>query len=434
MTIEAIYQRFLMHPVVCTDTRKITNGCFFIALKGANFNGNSFAEKALELGAACVLIDEISYFKENGKYILVADCLKTLQDLATFHREQLNIPVIAIVGSNGKTTTKELLNSVLSQTYKVHTTPGNLNNHIGLPLTLLMLDASHQIAVIEMGANHEGENWLLCTIAKPNLGLVTNNGKDHLEGFGDIEGVKRSNKELYDYLSLNKGTAFVNKNDSDLLSMSVGVSTIITYAANCDGKNSLAEVSLKAIQLQPFIKFEIAEDITVESVLSGSYNFDNIAAAVAIGAHFKMDNTNIARGIQAYKPSNLRSQLIEKTNNKIFLDAYNANPSSMELSIKNFMAMPGKNKILVLGDMFELGRFEAEEHQAIVNLCLELGLKHEQVWLLGTAFSKTQSAYKKFSNTQECGTYLQANPLNQAFVFLKGSRGMKLESLLDLIG
>ncbi len=434
MTIEAIYQRFLTHPNICTDTRKITAGCFFIALKGANFNGNTFAEKAIEMGAACALVDEFSYFKDNGKYILVEDCLKTLQELASYHRLQLNIPVVAIVGSNGKTTTKELLYSVLSQGFKVHTTPGNFNNHIGLPLTLLLLNASHQIAVIEMGANHEGENWLLCEIAKPNLGLVTNNGKDHLEGFGDLEGVKRSNKELYDYLQLNKGVAFVNKHDRSLVKMAESVSNIQTYAANYLDNNIAADISLQAIQLQPNIQFLLGNNLLVESVLSGSYNFDNIAAAVAIGIYFNLDTVAIAKGIEAYKPSNLRSQIIEKIHNKVFLDAYNANPSSMELSIKNFMAMPGENKILVLGDMFELGKFEAEEHQAIINLCVALGLTADQVWLVGKAFTNTQASFKKFPDTQTCIQFLQSNPLEHAFVFLKGSRGMKLENLLDVIG
>ncbi len=434
MTIEAIYQRFLKHPNICTDTRKISKGCFFIALKGANFNGNTFAEKAIEMGAACALVDEVIYYKESQNFILVDDCLKTLQELASYHRQQLNIPVIAIVGSNGKTTTKELLYAVLSQEFKVHTTPGNFNNHIGLPLTLLLLDATHEIAVIEMGANHEGENWLLCEIAKPNLGLVTNNGKDHLEGFGDIEGVKRSNKELYDYLQFNNGIAFVNKHDATLVDMAKAVTHLQTYAANYTGNQIAADFALQAIQLQPNIQFQLADNLPVESVLSGSYNFDNIAAAVVIGNYFKMKNAAIAKGIESYKPSNLRSQVIEKPHNKIFLDAYNANPSSMELSIKNFMAMPGENKILVLGDMFELGKFEAEEHQAIVNLCIELGLTPNQVWLVGKAFASTQANFKKFSDTQACMLFLQNNPLEHAFVFLKGSRGMKLETLLDVIG
>lgn len=433
MTIETIYQRFLKHPIICTDTRKITEGCFFIALKGANFNGNTFAQKAIEMGAACALIDEVSFYEANEKYILVDNCLQTLQDLATYHRTQLNLPVFAIVGSNGKTTTKELLYAVLSQQFKVHTTPGNLNNHIGLPLTLLMLDKSHEIAVIEMGANHVGENLLLCNIAKPNLGLVTNNGKDHLEGFGDIEGVKKSNKELYDYLQGKNGIAFVNQHDLELIEMSSELSQKYTYAANYKGNEVNAQFQYLAMQLQPHIQFALSTDTKVESVLSGSYNFDNIVAAVAVGKYFKMSDEAIAAGIQAYKPSNLRSQLIEKTLNTIFLDAYNANPSSMELSIQNFMNMPGANKLLILGDMFELGKYEAEEHQAIVNLCQSLQLNQEQVWLVGKAFGNTQTSYKKFNDTAACRESLTSTPLQGAFVFLKGSRGMKLESLLEVI-
>lgn len=433
MTIETIYQRFLKHPVVCTDTRKIAEGCFFIALKGANFNGNTFASKALEMGAACVLVDEVEYYQNNEQYILVDDCLQTLQGLATYHRLQLNIPVIAIVGSNGKTTTKELLYSVLSEQFNVHTTPGNFNNHIGLPLTLLMLQKSHEIAVIEMGANHVGENLILCEIAKPNLGLVTNNGKDHLEGFGDMEGVKKSNKELYDYLATHNGLTFVNNKDESLVEMATELKQVKTYAANYTNSVHTAQYEFFANQLQPAIQFQLAENILVESVLSGSYNFDNIVAAVALGQYFKMDNEAIAKGINKYKPSNLRSQLIEKAKNKIFLDAYNANPSSMELSIQNFMAMEGNNKLLILGDMFELGSFEAQEHQAIVELCSTVGLTENQVWLVGKAFAKTQCNYAKFLETADCRAALIEQNLAGKFFFLKGSRGMKLESLVEVI-
>jgi UDP-N-acetylmuramoyl-tripeptide--D-alanyl-D-alanine ligase len=433
MTIETIYQRFLKHPVVCTDTRKIAEGCFFIALKGANFNGNSFAQKALEMGAACVLVDEVEYYQNIEQYILVDDCLQTLQDLASYHRMQLNIPVIAIVGSNGKTTTKELLYSVLSEQFQVHTTPGNFNNHIGLPLTLLMLQKSHEIAVIEMGANHVGENLILCEIAKPNLGLVTNNGKDHLEGFGDIEGVKKSNKELYDYLAMHNGLAFVNNKDESLVEMAVELKQVKTYAANYTNSVHTAQYEFFANYLQPTIQFQLAENILVESVLSGSYNFDNIVAAAAVGQYFKMGNEAIARGINKYKPSNLRSQLIIKTKNKIFLDAYNANPSSMELSIQNFMAMDGKDKLLILGDMFELGSFEAQEHQAIVELCSTIGLTEKQVWLVGKAFANTNCKYAKFLETADCRAALIEQNLDGKFFFLKGSRGMKLESLVEVI-
>lgn len=433
MTIETIYQRFLKHPVVCTDTRKIAEGCFFIALKGANFNGNSFAQKALEMGAASVLVDEVEYYQNNEQYILVDDCLQTLQDLASYHRMQLNIPVIAIVGSNGKTTTKELLYSVLSEQFQVHTTPGNFNNHIGLPLTLLMLQKSHEIAVIEMGANHVGENLILCEIAKPNLGLVTNNGKDHLEGFGDIEGVKKSNKELYDYLAIHNGLAFVNNKDESLVEMAVELKQVKTYAANYKNSVHTAQYEFFANHLQPTIQFQLAENILVESVLSGSYNFDNIVAAAAVGQYFKMGNEAIARGINKYKPSNLRSQLIIKTKNKIFLDAYNANPSSMELSIQNFMAMDGKDKLLILGDMFELGSFEAQEHQAIADLCVHLNLSENQVWLVGKAFANTNCKYAKFLETADCRAALIAQNLDGKFFFLKGSRGMKLESLVEVI-
>lgn len=418
MTIPELYQLFVKHPIVCTDTRKLSAGCLFFALKGDNFNGNLFAKKAIEAGAAFVVIDE-NQTEMNGQYILVQNVLETLQNLASYHREQLNIPIIAIVGSNGKTSTKELITAVLQTQFKVLSTPGNFNNHIGLPLTLLMLQKSHQIGVIEMGANHENENALLCEIAKPSCGLVTNNGKDHLEGFGSLDGVIRSNSELYTYLAKHNGLAFVNGNDSVLLKESEPVKDRIIYQQNGQAK-----------QLQPSILFSY-EDQEINSCLSGDYNFDNILAALTIGKYFGLTSTQIKSGIESYQPQNLRSQWIQKAHNAIFLDAYNANPSSMELSIKNFIAMPGENKVLFLGDMFELGKYEDEEHQNLVNFCIQLGLK--QIILVGKAFAKTSCNYIKFIETQEAADFIkQSNYIGYTF-FLKGSRGMKMESLVDLI-
>ncbi|MBC7381606.1 MAG: UDP-N-acetylmuramoyl-tripeptide--D-alanyl-D-alanine ligase [Bacteroidia bacterium] len=430
MNLTSLYSLYQSHAVICTDTRKLTDGCLYFALKGENFNGNVFAEKAIQQGAAFAIIDE-AQFKINDRYILVEDVLKSLQNLANFHRKQLNIPVIAIVGSNGKTTTKELISSVLSTKYNILSTPGNFNNHIGVPLTLLMLNQKHEIAVIEMGANHIGENELLCHIALPSHGLITNNGKDHLEGFGSLQGVEKSNNELYVHLTHNNGIAFVNANDGDLMRMAETVNKKETYAANHGLLLTSATYKGFAQQLQPQIIFKVENHPlhNIQSNLSGDYNFDNIMAAVAIGFHFGLNLKEVMTGIESYQPKNLRSQLIEKEHNKIFLDAYNANPSSMEASIRNFAAMPGENKVLILGDMYELGSFEAAEHQAIANYCVTFELP--RVILVGTAFGKTNTGFKKFNDTASLTVFLQNEPLINQFIFIKGSRGMKLESLLE---
>jgi UDP-N-acetylmuramoyl-tripeptide--D-alanyl-D-alanine ligase len=429
LAADELYKYFLKNSKICTDTRKIIPDSIFFALKGKNFNGNAYAKKALELGAAYAVIDEPEY-AISKKYLLVNDVLKALQELSTLHRQQINIPVIAIVGSNGKTTTKELISSVLATQYHVLSTPGNLNNHIGLPLTLLMLNKTHEIAIIEMGANHIGENEFLCKLAKPTHGIITNNGKDHLEGFGSLEGVAQSNSELYYYLLKNNGKAYVNANDEWLMRMSRGLTNKITYAANTQTKHAIADVVAVALQLQPEIKF-IYDNIEFTSCLSGDYNFDNIMAAVAIGNDFGITTQNIKNGIEAYIPANLRSQFLKTDRNTIFLDAYNANPSSMEVSIRNFAMMPYENKIVILGDMFELGKFEAEEHQNIVNLCKKFNFK--EVILTGEAFSKTQHSFKSFINTNDAKNYLSELKPTNCFVFIKGSRGMKLEELLTVL-
>ncbi len=430
MTISGLYGLFEKHPVICTDTRKLSSGCLYFALKGENFNGNAFAEKALAGGAAYAIIDEET-FKSNDQCILVNDVLATLQELATHHRNKLEIPVIAIVGSNGKTTTKELISSVLSTGLNVLSTPGNFNNHIGLPLTLLMLKPTHQLAVIEMGANHVGENALLCDIARPSHGIITNNGKDHLEGFGSLEGVEKSNYELFVYLHQNGGLAFVNANDKDLVRMASKLPAKKTYAANHGALQTMADYVAFANSLQPQITFELEgfEGQRIGSHLSGDYNFDNIMAAVAMGLYFGLNLEQIKDGVEAYEPKNLRSQLVSTENNQIFLDAYNANPSSMEASIRNFAAMPGENKVMILGDMYELGKYEEAEHQAIANYCRSLDLP--KVILVGPAFGRTESNYEKHESTETLTERLTKIPLINQFVFIKGSRGMKLESLLD---
>jgi UDP-N-acetylmuramoyl-tripeptide--D-alanyl-D-alanine ligase len=431
MDIANLHQLFLKHPTVCTDTRKIAANSLFFALKGEKFNANQFASQALSQGAAYAIIDEAQY-KMSEQYILVNDVLTTLQQLAAFHRDTLKIPVIAIVGSNGKTTTKELITSVLKQKFKVLATPGNFNNHIGLPLTMLQITSGHEIAVIEMGANHIGENEFLCKIAKPSHGIVTNNGKDHLEGFGDMEGVAKSNSELYYYLLKNNGIAFVNIHDEWLMRMARQLDNKVTYAANFEGRIKGASHICYASHLQPTINFTIDNSLLeINSNLSGDYNFDNITAAVSMGLYFGLNPSQIALGIESYKPSNNRSEVIKKESNTIYLDAYNANPSSMEVSIKNFAAMPFGNKVLILGDMFELGKYAEEEHQNLVHFCEVLGLTN--VFLCGDLFKNTKNNYVSFGTTEECKVYLSENKLMNSNLFMKGSRGMKLETLMEVI-
>lgn len=430
MNIIELYAIFKEHPSVSTDTRKIAEGSIFFALKGPNFNANTFAEEALKKGAAYCVVDE-KEFATNSKCILVDDVLKCLQNLANHHRKQLNIPVIAIVGSNGKTTTKELVTAVLSTTFNVWATPGNFNNHIGLPLTLLQLNSNHQVAVIEMGANHVGENAELCDIAEPTLGIVTNNGMDHLEGFGDIEGVAKSNSELYYYLLKNDGTAFVNAHDEWLMRMSNRLNHKKTYAGNTILRNITADYMAEAQQLQPSIKF-MFDGINGQSVLSGDYNFDNIMAAAAIGKFLGVSSANVVKGITSYEPKNNRSQWIQKNSNLIFLDAYNANPSSMEAALRNFAAMEHPKKVVIMGDMFEMGDYAKAEHQRMVSLCDTLDLNN--LILVGEEFYQTNSEqFNKFKTTNETAEFLKQKDYKNHAFFIKGSRGMKLETLVDFI-
>lgn len=431
MNISELHTLFLKHPIICTDTRKISLGCLFFALKGDKYNANLFANEAIKNGAAYAIIDE-KEFHLNEKTILVNNVLETLQQLAAFHRDSLKIPIIAIVGSNGKTTTKELITSVLKQKYHVIATPGNFNNHIGLPLTMLQITNQHELAIIEMGANHVGENAFLCEIAKPNYGVITNNGKDHLEGFGSMEGVAQSNSELYYYLLKNNGIAFVNANDEWLMRMARQLENKITYAANFEGRNGAAHTVCFAKNLQPTISFHIdnnKENITAN--LSGDYNFDNVTVAVAMGLYFKLKPNEISKGIESYFPTNNRSEIIKKQFNTIYMDAYNANPSSMEVALKSFSAMPFTKKTVILGDMFELGKYAEEEHQNMVDLCVSLNLK--TVFLCGENFMKTKNNFHAFNTTNECKEFLKTNPLSETNVFMKGSRSMRLEELLVVI-
>jgi UDP-N-acetylmuramoyl-tripeptide--D-alanyl-D-alanine ligase len=436
MTVNDLYSLFLEHPAISTDTRNIKEGSIFFALKGPNFNANTFAGEALNKGAAYAVIEDAEY-AVSEKCIVVDNVLITLQQLARHHRLSIDIPVIAIVGSNGKTTTKELITSVVKQQYNVLATPGNFNNHIGLPLTLLMLTKEHEVAIIEMGANHIGENAELCEIACPTMGLITNNGRDHLEGFGSLKGVAQSNSELYYYLLKNNGMAFVNANDEWLLRMAQRLEHKITYAANAEDKQASADCIGTALQLRPQILFSFRFEgdeysTTIQSCLSGDYNFDNIMAAVTTGKHLGISNQLIQKGIEAYVPQNNRSQVLKKEKNTVYLDAYNANPSSLEAALKNFAAMEIPHKIAIIGDMFEMGSYAEQEHLNMISFCRNLDL--EKVWLVGEEFSKQAAeGMLQFKNTAAAATYLQEQALSGKNIFIKGSRGMKLESLLEFI-
>ncbi|MEY4876652.1 MAG: hypothetical protein RL708_1801 [Bacteroidota bacterium] len=429
MTIENLYKIFIQQQQnFTTDTRKIESGSIFFALKGANFNGNEFAEKALELGASYVVIDEKQLAK-NEKFILVDDVLTTLQQLAIYHRQQFKIPVLCIGGSNGKTTTKELISKVLAEKYKVHTTAGNFNNHIGVPITLLKMPLDSEFAVIEIGANHLLETKVLCEIAQPNFGLITNNGKDHLEGFGDMEGVKKANAELYDFLKTINGNAFVNAGDVDLKTASVGLHQLF-YSDNLQvGCFGSIENSF------PFLKTKIkinGAEFQIQSQLNGNYNVINIVAAAAVGSYFGVSNEQIKNAIENYKPANNRSQLIEKNGNHFIVDCYNANPSSMKLAIESFAEMPVKSKIAIVGDMFELGNHSEFEHHQIANQLHNSSF--EKVIVVGKEFAKLKTEFNhfiSFETTAELKQWMNEQQFTNHTFLLKASRGMALEKLLD---
>ncbi|GEQ85586.1 UDP-N-acetylmuramoyl-tripeptide--D-alanyl-D-alanine ligase [Patiriisocius marinistellae] len=435
MKIETLHNLFLKSTGVCTDTRKITKGCLFIALKGANFNGNVFAQEALNQGAYKVLIDDEKEHKNTGETILCKNTLTELQRLASYHRTYLDLPIIALTGSNGKTTTKELINSVLKQKYKTTATVGNLNNHIGVPLTLLSMTKETEMGIVEMGANHLREIANLCEIAKPNYGYITNFGKAHLEGFGSIEGVVKGKSEMYAYLIENKQHVFLNADDP--LQNKILSTYIKKYGFSQVDKNYY---KIKFIKADPFVKLKI-EDTDVETQLIGAYNFSNISAAAIIGKYFNVSLWDIKYAIENYKPTNNRSQIIIKNNNEITLDAYNANPSSMEAALKTFSSnkltsnnTSEKRKVAILGDMFELGSEAKKEHQHIADLAAELAI--DKIILVGENFSTIKNESKKiiiFSSFQKLLEAFSSLGVKEASVLIKGSRGMALERVLDLL-
>lgn len=432
ITTAELYKHYLKNPVISTDTRNITEGCIFFALKGDNFNANEFAEQAIEKGAAFVVIDELK-FEINSKCLLVNDVLLALQDLARHHRKQLNIPFIGLTGSNGKTTSKELVNAVLSERYKTFATFGNLNNHIGVPLSILSITEDVQIAVIEMGANHQKEIELLCTIAQPTHGIITNVGMAHLDGFGGFEGVKKGKAELYTYLKGTNGYTFINRDNDFLLEMSVaaGLTKLIYYGTE---NGNTIKGSLKSSD--PFIEVDWTNhevSTSVKTNLTGSYNFENILAAICIGDFFDMRPEEINNGLSNYQPKNNRSQLTKTENNTVICDFYNANPSSMNAALNNISKLSANKRIAILGDMFELGPESESQHQLIVEQAFTSDL--DEVIFIGKYFYAFKNAEKGifFETPAEAADYLIANKITAALVLLKGSRGMKLESLLQYL-
>lgn len=426
MKIEEIYQCFLQCESVSTDTRKIEPNSLFVALKGDNFDANTFAQEALNKGALFVIIDNKNFYSDENKMILVNDSLKTLQDLANYHRTQLGLPIIALTGSNGKTTTKELINCVLSKKYNTKATVGNLNNHIGVPLTLLSFNENTDIGIVEMGANHQKEIELLCEIAEPDFGYITNFGKAHLEGFGGFEGVVKGKSELYTYLEKNHKTAFVNLDDPIQEEKTKNFNKY-TFSIS-DNSN----IKINSTSANPFVKINFSNNI-IQSHLIGIYNANNINAAITIGKYFNIEDLDIKEAIENYIPSNNRSQLVEKNGNHIILDAYNANPSSMNAALTNFIQLESTSKIAILGDMFELGKESLDEHKKIVE-----SLKKEQniiIYFIGKDFYSNKVSDKHlffFESYEEFSKNYIKKPQNST-ILIKGSRGMALERTLELL-
>lgn len=428
-TTAQLYSIFLDHPFIITDTRKLVKGGIFFALKGGNFNGNKFALQALNEGAAYAVIDEDLQISDD-RLIKVDDVLKALQSLATHHRRQTKIPVLAITGSNGKTTTKELIATVLSKKYNVNYTQGNLNNHIGVPLTLLSITSENNFAVVEMGANHQKEIELLASIAQPDFGLITNIGKAHLEGFGGIEGVKKGKGELYQNLKANQKLIFIQKNSEALCDLLNDYNHFISY-----GNKNEFDVCGNEVSGNEFLKVSIEKPfhLTIQTNLTGNYNLDNVLVAVAVGNHFGVSSTDIREAIENYQPSNQRSQIIRKENATIVLDAYNANPSSMQVALENFNKSFGGTKIIALGEMLELGSESEQEHQRIGQLIKEIN--PQQLILVGKNFKTVSSSLNAnyFENSIDATEWLKANlPINYT-ILIKGSRGSKMEKLLEAI-
>ncbi|MFX0557557.1 UDP-N-acetylmuramoyl-tripeptide--D-alanyl-D-alanine ligase [Maribacter sp. CXY002] len=423
MTIEELHGIFLKNPYICTDTRKINKGDIFFALKGDHFNGNEYAQTALSKGASYVIIDDEKYVI-NERTIVVDNALETLQKLSNYHRRHSKVKVIALTGSNGKTTTKELINAVLAKKYNTIATIGNLNNHIGVPLTLLSIKDDTDIAVVEMGANHQKEIEFLSNLAEPDFGYITNFGKAHLEGFGGIEGVIKGKSELYDYLIAHNKFIFLNADDP------IQKEKLATYIKKIGfSEQDHNHFNIKFLGTNPTIALEFEKSI-VQTNLIGKYNFTNCCAAIVMGKYFNVDKNQIIMAIEAYVPDNNRSQIIEKNGHKIILDAYNANPTSTREALLSFNQLKAHNKLVFLGDMFELGEHAQKEHQEIANLVLELGLT---TFLVGENYSKINCQLETFKSFNELKEFLSDIEFPNSTILIKGSRGMAMERLLDCL-
>lgn len=433
MTIQDLYRCYLQHPTITTDTRNCPKGSIFFALKGASFNGNAFAQSAIEKGCAYAVVDEAQYAEEgDGRYILVEDVLKTLQDLAAYHRQQLTIPVLQITGTNGKTTTKELVSAVLSKKYKTLYTEGNLNNHIGVPRTLLRITPEYEMAVIETGANHPGEIEILCRMVQADYGLITNVGRAHLEGFGSFEGVKATKGELYADLSARGKKAFINAFDNDLMEMGRKASLTLfdTLLPYVEGRVS---------EVNPFLQVQWREDDempwhTVQTHLIGAYNIANVRAAVSVGLHFGVPADDIDAALEAYQPTNSRSELRQTEKNSLIVDAYNANPTSMSAALDNFEFIETPHKMVVLGEMRELGADSKQEHQKVVDRLKQS--KIERIWLVGKEFANVAEYDERiqlFPTVEEVKSQLAVHPVEGFTILIKGSNGTKLFQLPEAL-
>lgn len=435
MEISELYQLFLQHPVICTDSRNCVPDSLFFALKGKNYDANIFALSALEKGCCYAVVDDKKYAIDE-RFILVKDALQSLQELARLHRKQFDIPVIAITGTNGKTTTKELISTVLMKKFNLLSTEGNLNNHIGVPLTLLQLKPGHEIAVIEMGANHPGEIKKLAEIASPNYGLITNVGKAHLEGFGSLEGVMQAKAELYKYIYQEGEAIFINKKNQYLQQMAekagfTDASRKIEYCLKPLENNIITG---EIVDCSPYLIMKCTTNegtFDIETKLIGVYNAENVLAAVAVGNFFGVHNEQIKHGIENYQPQNNRSQFSVTQHNKLIIDTYNANPTSMQAAILNFADMNFSPKTLILGDMLELGKQSKKEHQDIINLLQQKNFQN--VFLVGEQFSKVNKTYLSFENVENLINYLEQHPLCNQYIFIKGSRGIHLEKVLPFL-
>ena len=440
MDIKELYQLYLQHPQVTTDSRDCPEGSIFIALKGASFNGNKFAKAALEKGCSYAIVDEKEYAEDgNDRIILVDNCLVTFKKLAREHRRQFDIPVIGITGTNGKTTTKELLSAVLAEKYNVMHTEGNFNNDVGVPKTLLRLNGDHEIAVVEMGASHPGDIKQLVEYAEPTCGLITNVGRAHLQGFGSFEGVKKTKGELYDFLKSNDALTFLNTGNEHLVQMATDreLTRIISY-----GEDEQAQVQGEVVSCTPFLKLQWSATLSslptplstmeVETHLIGAYNIDNVLAAITVGLYFGVSPEQICHALENYVPSNNRSQLEKTDKNWLIVDAYNANPTSMSAAIDNFVKMEvTQPKMAILGDMRELGDVSAEEHQKIADLLKSTDF--DKIWLVGEEFVHTESSFRKFNNADEVKTALATECPEGYYILIKGSNGIHLAQLCNLL-